>query len=145
MARHTIRRACESDCAGMARLATQLGYPASEDDLKLRLQHLLGSSNDLVFVAESDGAVVGWIHGFLSQPLESDRRVEIGGLVVDEKFHRQGIGWELVRRVEQWAIGLGITELVVRCRTTRQEAHQFYQSLGCRPVKTQTVFRKCLN
>jgi GNAT superfamily N-acetyltransferase len=145
MANHTLRRAREPDCAGMARLATQLGYPVSNDSLRFRLQRLLDSSNDLVLVAEADGGVVGWIHGFLSQLLESDYRVEIGGLVVDEKFHRQGIGRELVRQVEHWAIGFGVTELVVRCRTSRREAHQFYESLGCHPAKIQTVFRKRLN
>lgn len=137
-----IRNACEADCAGIARLATQLGYPASANEIRPRLQRVLASGNDVVFVAESGGELAGWIHGFLSQLLESNHRVEIGGLVVDASLHRQGFGRELVRRVEDWARERGVTELSVRCRTTRPEAHQFYERLGYRAAKTQIAFRK---
>jgi GNAT superfamily N-acetyltransferase len=141
-----IRHAQEQDCLGIARLTTQLGYPASEDEVRLRLQRLLASPNDMVFVAESpEGLLVGWVHGFLSQLLESDYRVEIGGLVVDENFQRQGIGRALISRIEQWAMERGVNQASVRCKTTRLEAHQFYENLGYSSTKTQITFRKRLN
>jgi GNAT superfamily N-acetyltransferase len=137
-----IRVARLDDAAEIARLATQLGYPASVEEIRPRLERVLASANDVVFVAEADALIAGWVHGFLSQLLESDYRVEIGGLVVDEKFHRRGTGRELVRRVEQWAVERGVTQLSVRCRTTRADAHKFYESLGYKAAKTQIVFRK---
>jgi GNAT superfamily N-acetyltransferase len=142
----SIRQARAEDCAEIARLAAQLGYPASCDEIHRRLQRLLASPNDLVLVAESsEGLLAGWAHAFLSQLLESDYRVEIGGLVVDKNFHRRGVGRELIRRIEQWAAEHGVRQISVRCKTTRLEAHQFYENLGYRPAKTQTAFRKPLN
>jgi GNAT superfamily N-acetyltransferase len=107
---------------------------------------LLASPNDLVLVAESsEGLLVGWTHAFLSQLLESDYRVEIGGLVVDKNFQRHGVGRELIRRIEQWAADHGVKQISVRCKTSRLEAHQFYENLDYRAAKTQTAFRKSLN
>ena len=140
-----IRNAQEKDSAGIARLASQLGYPADESQVRMRLRRIFSSSNDLVLVAEfANGEIAGWIHGFFSQLLESDFRVEIGGLVVDEKFHRRGIAQELVRRIEAWAIENSATQVSVRCSTTRLEAHKFYENSGFFATKTQIVFRKHL-
>lgn len=142
---YLLRIAREQDSAEIARLATQLGYPVTEDVMRERLQKLLASPNDVVFVAEAaDGALAGWVHGFLSQLLESDFRVEIGGLVVDEQCHRQGIGRALVKWVEEWAAEHSAKEVSVRCRTTRPQAHQFYETLGFQVAKTQIAFRKKL-
>jgi GNAT superfamily N-acetyltransferase len=138
-----IRTGREQDCSGFARLATQLGYPVSSETMRARLQRLLASLADVVFVAQTvDGELVGWIHGVLSQFLESDRRVEIGGLVVDERYQRRGIGRELVDRVEAWAVEHGVAQALVRCQTRRAEAHAFYANLGYSQAKTQIVFRK---
>ncbi|HEU6449494.1 MAG TPA: GNAT family N-acetyltransferase [Verrucomicrobiae bacterium] len=146
MSRCLIRKAREEDCPEIARFAAQLGYPTTDDAVRKRLERLMSSSNDVVFVAETgDGALAGWVHGVLSQFLESDYRVEIAGLVVDEQFHRQGIGRDLVKHVEQWAMENGVDEVSVRCRTTRAQAHSFYEELGYRNVKTQIVFRKTLS
>lgn len=145
MSRYSLRQAREQDCAEIARLAGQLGYPASSETMRSRLQRLCASASDAVFVAESvEGELVGWIHGTLSQCLESDYRLEITGLVVDERFHRQGVGRELVGHVEAWAVQHGAGQVSVRSRTTRPEAHRFYERLGYRQAKTQIVFRKSL-
>lgn len=142
---HSIRRAREEDCSEIARLATQLGYPTTEQAMRERLRRLLNNSSNVVFVAETpEGKLAGWIHGFLSQLLESEFRVEIGGLIVDEHFHRQGIGRELVKHIEDWGASHGAAQVSVRCQTKRLEAHQFYESLGYQPAKTQIAFRKAL-
>jgi hypothetical protein len=51
----------------------------------------------------------------------------------------------LVQRVEDWAVEHGVMQASVRCRTTRAEAHLFYESLGYKQNKTQIVFRKTLS
>lgn len=146
MNENRIRQAREQDCAELARLAGQLGYAASEDTMRKRLQRLLSSSTDAVFVAETaDGGLAGWIHGVLSQVLESDYRVEIAGLIVDERFRQKGVGRDLVERVEHWGVEHGVEQASVRCRTTRADAHRFYESLGYTQAKTQIVFRKSLS
>ena len=140
------RQAREQDCTEIARLANELGYPSASEVMRLRLQRLLNGSSDVVFVAETDpgSELIGWIQGSLAQYLESDYRVEIAGLVVDERVRRNGIGRDLVTRVEEWAAERGVVQASVRCRTTRPEAHCFYESLGYAAAKTQVAFRKPL-
>jgi GNAT superfamily N-acetyltransferase len=143
MSQHIIRRAVASDAAELARLTTQLGYPASEAAIRARLTRMIDSPDDCLLVAQdSSGKLSGWIHGFLSQLLESDYRVEIGGLLVDETRRRNGIGRQLVRAIEAWAVERGAAELSVRCREERAESHKFYESLLFRHTKTQRVFRR---
>lgn len=140
-----IRPALESDAPELARLTSQLGYPVSGRLIRGRLARILESSTDCLLVAEAPGGeLAGWIHGFLSQLLEANYRVEIGGLIVDERWRRKGIGRRLVRAIEAWAIERGIPEVSVRCRQERAESHQFYQSLLFKHTKTQRVFRKRL-
>ncbi len=140
-----IRPAVISDAPELARLTSALGYPASESVIADRLQRMHASANDCLLVAEAgEGRLAGWIHGFLCQLLESDYRVEIGGLLVDEPFRRSGVGGKLVCAIEEWAKTHGAVELSVRCRVEREEAHRFYEILGFRTAKTQKVFRKRL-
>jgi len=140
-----IRRAVISDAPELARLTSALGYPAAAEAISHRLRRLLASAGDCVFVVEAgDGRLAGWIHGFLCQLLESDHRVEIGGLLVDEPFRRLGVGRRLVGAIADWAQSQGAVELSVRCRVEREEAHRFYETLGFRTTKTQKVFRKRL-
>jgi len=110
------------------------------------MARMFGSSNDSLWVAEGPGGeLAGWIHGFLGQLLESDYRVEIGGLVVDARWRRSGIGRQMVKAIEVWAVKRGAAEVSVRCREERTESHKFYESLLFRQVKTQRVFRKRLS
>jgi GNAT superfamily N-acetyltransferase len=140
---HIIRRAVEPDAAELARLTSQLGYPVSEASLRTRMARIFDSTDDSLLVAERpNGELAGWIHGFLCQLLESDYRVEIGGLIVDERCRRSGIGRGLVQAIEKWAAEHGATELSVHCREERAESHEFYESLSFRHIKTQRVFRK---
>jgi GNAT superfamily N-acetyltransferase len=142
----SIRTARESDSAGIADLATQLGYPVRAAEIRTRLQTLLPSPADVVLVAETEGSeLAGWLHGTVSQPLESGPRAEITGLVVAASWQRRGVGRALLQHLEQWAGRQGVSQVVVRCQTRRQEAHEFYAALGYQPAKTQTVFRKPLN
>ena len=60
--------------------------------MRRRLARLLGAPDNRLLVAEwLEGGLAGWIHGFLCQLLESDFRVEIGGLIVDERSRRVGV------------------------------------------------------
>jgi len=143
MSQLIIRRAVEADATKLVRLTAQSGYPASAAALRARLLRMMGSSKDCFLVVEdSGGGFAGWIHGFLSQLLESEYRVEIGGLLVDELRRRSGIGRRWVRAVEDWAVERSAIELSVRCRVERVEFHKFYEGLSFRQTKHQRVFRR---
>lgn len=138
----SIRPATLHDAAEIARLSTQLGYPATESAMRERLEQLLPSPRQVVFVAEAGHGLLGWVAGELRLILESGSRVELAGLVVDASARRTGIGSQLVREVEQWALAKGCGAVFVRSNVARGEAHPFYERLGYERVKTQHAYRK---
>jgi GNAT superfamily N-acetyltransferase len=143
MAQVKIRNAVIDDAPALADLSTQLGYPTRALQSANRLDAILGSKEQVVLVAcLSDGSVVGWVHVFLTLRIESDPFAEVGGFVVSEQHRGQGIGRSLLEEVEAWVIRHGIKNLRVRSRSTRIDAHAFYQRLGFTKTKNQTVFDK---
>ena len=124
----------------VAELAAQLGYPLATSVISDSLSQLLNDRDEEVVVAVSESKVVAWIHFGRTVCLESKPFAEIRGLVVDEKFHGQGIGKSLVEKAKQWAIEKGVGKLRVRTQMKRAEAHEFYRRLGFSETKTQKVF-----
>jgi GNAT superfamily N-acetyltransferase len=145
MSELAIRRAAERDAPRLADLSGVLGYPSAAAELGARLDRLLASSQDVVLVAESaTGEVVGWLHGAEQELLESGRRCEILGLVIDPEHRGRGIGRCLVSAVEAWARGRGLEQVTVRSNVGRTESHPFYERLGYVRAKTQHAYRKRL-
>ncbi|MBL9138988.1 MAG: GNAT family N-acetyltransferase [Verrucomicrobiales bacterium] len=131
-----------SDAEAIAALSAELGYPADPKTTAARLSRILKDpSHHLLVAVQAPGEIAGWIHGFLTQLVESDYRVEIGGLIIGQRFQRRGLGTMLVRQLQQWGQSQGAVEVSVRCQIKRAEAHGFYQSLGFQLTKTQHVFR----
>lgn len=142
----TIRRATLDDAARVAELSDVLGYPVAGADLADRLGRLLARAGEVVLVAETaPGRVVGWVHGAEQELLESGRRCEILGLVVDESQRARGVGRRLVQAVEAWAAARGLDRMAVRSNVARAESHPFYERLGYVRAKTQHAYRKRLD
>jgi GNAT superfamily N-acetyltransferase len=142
----TIRPAQREDSARIAELATQLGYPSSADEITRRLEQIQLSNESSVFVAElSQGEIAGWIGMFVFRSIADEPRVEVSGLVVDEKRRSQGIGEKLLERAERWAREKGCRAIGLRCNVIRERAHVFYLRQGYEDKKTQKSFRKHLD
>ena len=140
-----IRLMVSEDAPEVARLATQLGYPSTPEQITKRWEAIRGVSDAVALVAtDPAGNVVGWIHVFATRMLESDPYAEIGGLVVDETARGLGIGATLVSAGEGWARERGYPAVRVRSNVTRTEAHEFYKRLGYEVQKSQFRFRKAL-
>jgi GNAT superfamily N-acetyltransferase len=137
-----IRRATSTDAAGVAALSGILGYPIDRETMQIRLEQLQGRGEHIVFVAEMNGEIVGWIHGAEHPNLVADRMGEICGLVVAEGRRTSGVGRRLVEAVEQWANGRGLDQVSVRSNIVRAESHPFYEKVGYTRVKTQHAYRK---
>jgi len=140
----TIRPTVLSDAAEIARLTTELGYPAETAAVTGRLARIAGQPDHLVIIAILDGTVVGWLQAHASTVLESGFRIEITGLVVDSAHRGGGIGRSLVQQAERWAAALGAGTMVVRSNLQRTDSHRFYPALGYELSKTQAVYRKQL-
>jgi GNAT superfamily N-acetyltransferase len=76
--------------------------------------------------------------------LESGRRCEILGLVVDSTHRGRGVGRRLVQAAEAWALARGLDQMAVRSNVGRAESHPFYERLGYVRAKTQHAYRKRL-
>ena len=142
----TIRQMLPEDTAAVADLATQLGYPAAETQIKRRYDFIKDRWDARLLVAQSaNRTVVGWVHVQVTYLLESDPRAEIWGLVVSEKSRGTGVGRRLVEAAEEWAGMLGMDVVVVRSNQLRLETRAFYEHLGYQVTKTQNAFRKALS
>ena len=140
-----IRPATLADAGRLAALSSELGYPVTADEIAGRLGELLARDGDIVLVAEHEpGQVAGWVHGSEQWLLESGRRCELLGLVVDARVRGRGLGRRLVTAVEEWARSRGLEQMAVRSNVTRAESHPFYERLGYARVKTQHAYRKRL-
>jgi len=140
-----IRRARTGDACRLAELSTQLGYPATEAQIRTRLRGIQPPSHNAVLVAEAkDAGVVGWIHVSKEPMLEVDVRAEVNGLVVDDSHRSRGAGAHLLTAAENWARRHGCKSMSVRSNVIRERAHSFYERNGYEHYKTQKSFRKPL-
>jgi GNAT superfamily N-acetyltransferase len=140
-----IRRAKSSDSARLAILCTELGYPATANEMKARLSRITPLADHAVFVAETaESEVIGWLHTSASHLLESPRRAEVNGLVVGDGQRSKGAGALLINAAENWARKRKCVSMSVRSNVVRERAHAFYQHNGYEHYKTQKAFRKPL-
>lgn len=130
------------DAEQIAALCGQLGYPSTSDDIRMRAAQLTSLQTVQVAVEAQSQQVIGWVEAIITHHLHSDTAVEISGLVIAETHRSQGIGRELVRRIEEWAQRNALSLLRVRSNATRTRTHRFYQELGFTHVKTSLVFEK---
>ena len=141
-----IRRMQSGDAGALAALTTQLGYPVDADRIRSRIGPLLKDSSSAVLVAvDGEDRPIGWLHVALLLSLESDPRVHIMGLVVDDRHRSAGTGQELLAAGESWAREQGVTRMTVYSRQTRERAHRFYEREGYAMAKRSFFFEKDLS
>jgi GNAT superfamily N-acetyltransferase len=145
MAPITIRTASPSDGGEIARLTTQLGYDLKEGDAAHRLSRILARNDQQFYVADVSGRAVGWVHVALVEYVDAEAFVVIGGLVVDRTHRRLGVGRALMNHAETWASERGCSMVRLSSSVTRNAAHQFYEDIGYKNIKTQYSFIKPLN
>lgn len=141
-----VRRARLSDAAAIAELSGQLGYPATEKDMALRLARLLRQrrSSAVLVAWAGKGKIAGWLHVSITPLLEVPLRAEVNGLIVAEGQRSSGCGSKLLQAAERWAKSKGCAGMSVRSNVLRGRAHAFYLRNGYEHYKTQKAFRKVL-
>ncbi len=101
---YDIRFAEMEDAHAIAALAEQWGYHSTKERMLRCLQDIRNSSDHVVYVLLNAGHIIGWIHGIYSMRIETDPFVEIGGLVIDKDFRRQGLGKFIVDKIIEWSL-----------------------------------------
>ncbi|PKV51647.1 ribosomal-protein-alanine N-acetyltransferase [Aquimarina sp. MAR_2010_214] len=140
----SIRHARIEDAEPISLLSDQLGYKSNNNRTLNRLVEILKNKDNCVFVAVDNDKIIGWIHGFYTLRVESDPFVEIGGLVVDKNYRKNGIGKLLVEYIINWCTSKKYRLIRVRCNTIRIESHKFYKNIGFIEKKQQKIFDKQL-
>ena len=139
-----IRKAVTKDAADIARLAGQLGYSASTQEIETRLVELDSQDHVTLFVALCDQRVIGWIQVMRVSHIMLAPYCEIGGLVIEEEQRSRGAGTKLMEKAEQWAREARLNSVWIRSNVTRLQAHEFYLARGYSLLKDQHVFKKDL-
>ncbi|WP_294966079.1 GNAT family N-acetyltransferase [uncultured Flavobacterium sp.] len=135
-----LRRAELNDAEFINRLSNQLGYKSTIESTRNSLSEILNHADNCIYVCVDNENIIGWIHGFYSLRVESESFAEIGGLVVDENYRRNGIGKILVEKVIEWTESKKSNKIRVRCNALRKETHVFYNKIGFNETKEQKVF-----
>ena len=119
----------------------ELRYNCEKSLVSKQLENL-NEDREMVFVAELNARVVGFIHVEKYNVLYLDSMVNILGLAVLSNYQKQGLGRKLIDAVIQWAKEMGIYTLRLNSGINRKEAHQFYRRIGFGEEKEQYRFIK---
>jgi ribosomal protein S18 acetylase RimI-like enzyme len=131
-----IRDAKEKDVQAMSALLEQLF--AIEQDFKVDrdkqfrgLQRLLETPRTKILVAEIEGRVIGMVTmQILISTAEGGPVGLIEDLVVDETLRGQGIGEQLLNRMERWSQQQGLIRLQLLADRANTQALKFYRKRG---------------
>lgn len=141
----TIREARLADCAAIARLnREELGYDFPEERTREKLGACLTNPAHKIFVAESGGEVVGYLHLEDYDVLYFPHMKNVLGIAVASACRRQGVGRALLAAGEAWAKADGAVAVRLVSGEGRKGAHAFYQRLGYTGNKLQRNFKKLL-
>jgi N-acetylglutamate synthase-like GNAT family acetyltransferase len=135
-----IRAAAPHDCAHIAVLLSELGYPATEEFVRDRLAAISPRPDAKVLVADLDTEVVGLVclqiiplfH--LAEPLG-----RMTTLVISSKFQRYGIGRRLIAEAEMLAWEHGCGRIEITSGDQRGDAHAFYEAVGYEQVSRRFI------
>ncbi len=139
-----IIRECEiSDYEEIYQLnLTEMGYDYPKTETKEKIEKLLKSNKDKLYVACVDDIVVGYIHANDYDVIYAPHMKNIMGIAVLSEFKRMGIGRGLLTAVENWAKNTGADGVRLASGSARVIAHQFYKNCGYIGDKTQVRFTK---
>ncbi len=148
-----VRRAAPEDAEEIAKLSYTLWpnapYSLHLRDTKATLAGEPPSTMPLViFVAEREGAVVGFVEVGLRSHADGchpSRPVGfVEGWFVDEKHRRHGVGKALIAAAETWAREQGCTEMASDTWITAEVSQRAHEALGFEVVDRCVNYRKSL-
>ncbi len=120
------------------RLLPQLSSSAQMPDAE-SIATLLANNNTHLFVAESEGRIVGMLTLAIVE-LPTGRKAWIEDVVVDTEFRGRKIGELLVEKAKDEAVALGAKKLYLTSNPSRKAAHALYAKCGFEVYET-TLFR----
>lgn len=139
-----IRPANQDDVPALAALMGELGYPTTEQEMEQRFSSIANDAAYRTFVVASGSEVLGMAGAMKGFAFEQNGcYVRLTALVTKQTDRGNGIGTMLVQAVEEWAVAINASALLLNCgnRDERAAAHQFYPKLGFAAKSTGYVKR----
>lgn len=128
-----VREATAGDIKDIALLMTQLEYPTSEKEMRIRFEQISAHPDYCTLLAVSRDEIVGLAGLVKGLYYEfNGEYMRILSFVVKDTGRKRGIGRVLIKACEQWAINNGLNASVISSgnRPSREAAHLFYQKMG---------------
>lgn len=94
----------------------------------------LKDGSAIVFAATEGKELAGWVWCHQIHRLDGFR-IHIAEIAVADKSHRQGVGRQLLERVEQYAAENGYNEIDLLVTASNQSAVKFYQNANYKPER----------
>ena len=111
-------------------IRNELGYDDISSDVYDRVIRIYNAENYVTFIAEEDGAVIGFVGIMRGLAFELDGEyIRVIALAVSRAYQSLGIGSKLEARVEQYAAETGANSIVISSGLTRSRAHMFYRKI----------------
>ncbi|MFC5528302.1 GNAT family N-acetyltransferase [Cohnella yongneupensis] len=97
------------------------------------------NDNYIILGAFNDSDLIGSLMGIVCFDIIGDCKpfMVIENVIVSDRARRQGIGKQLMMRIEQIAIERGCWYIILVSGETRKEAHRFYEQLGFKEEKVE--------
>jgi ribosomal protein S18 acetylase RimI-like enzyme len=129
--RSAIREAVATDCAQVAAVLREFGYPVSEQRAEQWLTQISRDPNAVAFVADVDGEIAGFLNLYLVPRLQfTGSEARITAIGVAARFRHLGIARSLVETAERFACAHGCARVAATTSGHQSGADAFYESLG---------------
>lgn len=128
-----IRPIKRADYSKLKPLLDELGYPSTVEDVTNRFIELQKHSDYEGIVSIKNNQIVAFAGVCKAYYFEmTGKYTRILAFIVSSKERQQGIGTELLKSCEQWAINQGCNAITLNSgnREERQIAHNFYKGNG---------------
>jgi GNAT superfamily N-acetyltransferase len=137
-----IREATKNDFEAVAKLHHELDkletgwhpYPVpSMDSSRKWLKKRFGKKNTVVFVADNNGKIVGFLYGWIEKRDYHYRSKKFGvcsDIFISSGYRRNGVGRKLIKKFEEWCKRKGLKYLELSTNFKNEVARKFYPAMG---------------
>jgi aminoglycoside 6'-N-acetyltransferase I len=144
-----VRDVSQKDHVEWLRLRLALWPHASVDEQRAEMAEQLADEKSFaVFVAErGNGQLCGFLEAALRRYADGCHTSPVGyieGWYVDDDVRRQGVGGQLVKAAEQWALAQGCLEMASDCEIDNDVSLKAHLAIGYAEVERLIHFRRSL-
>lgn len=118
----------------------KLGWPFEKDGEEYFIDRI---KNNLVFVAEIDEKIVGYLAGSVLEEMSYtiETFAELDNMCIDTNYRGYGIGSKLIDEFKNYCKNLGIENIKVTAYAQNKQAINFYMKNGFQDYNTTLIFK----